>query len=69
MDTSKCNCGCDKSIKKSIDGNIGDIEEKIDKLTTKKKKKNKKDIFIMNEKKIKSKKKIIKIIKKNIKIK
>jgi len=57
MDTSKCNCGCDKSIKKSIDGNIGDIEEKIDKLTTKKKKINKKDIFIMNEKKIKSKKK------------
>jgi len=57
MDTSKCNCGCDKSIKKSIDGNIGDIEEKIDKLTTKKKKINKKDIFIMNKKKKKSKKK------------
>jgi len=48
MDTSKCNCGCDKSIKKSIDGNIGDIEEKIDKLTTKKKKKKKKNKFKIN---------------------
>ncbi len=56
MDSSKCGCGCEKSIKKSIDGNLGEVEEKIEKLSTKKKKIKKKDIFIINEKKTKPKK-------------